>query len=293
MRNDSMRRLLPAACLALCLVTAVSLAAQDLQVPATVNAGSGFAIPTSGSGSATFYLAGPGPAVKRQVQLGQEIQVKPQEVRYAGRYLAIVRGGGVSQSGAFYVVASKPASLSFLAHPSRIPVGQREGIIGVAFVFDKWHNLVRKPEDVDFRLAVKDGPAATQTVRSRDGVAWIQMNSARKAGNARFVAALDGIEEARVIQQVASEPCHLQIRAERNAKGVLVETAPVRDCSGNPVSDGTVVTFTANSPAGMSTVDVPVKKDIAQAEFRIPGPATISVASGVVMGNEVKVGGQQ
>ena len=81
MRNDSMRRLLPAACLALCLVTAVSLAAQDLQVPATVNAGSGFAIPTSGSGSATFYLAGPGPAVKRQVQLGQEIQVKPQEGR--------------------------------------------------------------------------------------------------------------------------------------------------------------------------------------------------------------------
>ena len=123
------------------------------------------------------------------------------------------------------MVASKPASLSFLAHPSRIPVGQREGIIGVAFVFDKWHNLVRKPEDVDFRLAVKDGPAATQTVRSRDGVAWIQMNSARKAGNARFVAALDGIEEARVMQQVASEPCHLQIRAARNAKGVLVPTA--------------------------------------------------------------------
>jgi len=72
-----------------------------------------------------------------------------------------------------------------------------------------------------------------------------------------------------------------------------VQTAPVRDCSGNPVSDGTVVTFTANSPAGLSTVDVPVKKDIAQVELKIPGPATISVASGVVMGNEVKVGGQQ
>jgi hypothetical protein len=37
---------------------------------------------------------------------------------------------------------------------------------------------------------------------------------------------------------------------------------------------------------------VPVKKDIAQVELNIPGPATISVASGVVMGNEVKVGGQ-
>ena len=288
-----MRRLLPAACLAVCLMLALPAAAQELQLPATVNAGSSFTIPTSGSGSATFYLVGPSYTAKRQVQLGQEIQVRPPEVGSAGRYLAILRSGGASQSGSFYVRAAKPASLSFLAHPSRIPVGQRQGIIGVAFVFDKWHNLVRRPEDVEFRLATRDAPAASQTVRSRDGVAWILMNSGSKAGNTQFVASLNGIEEARVIQRVASDPCHLQIRAERNQKGIQVQTAPVRDCSGNPVSDGTVVTFTANSPAGLSTVDVPVKKDIAQVELKIPGPATISVASGVVMGNEVKVGGQQ
>ena len=288
-----MRRIFPTACLAVCFLAAASLAAQDLQVPATVTAGSGLSIPTSGSGSATFYLIGPSHVAKRQVQLGQEIHIQPPEVRSAGRYLAIVRSGGSSQSGSFYAVAGKPASLSFLAHPSRIPVAQRSGIIGVAFVFDKWHNLVRQPAAVDFRLAAKDAPAATQSVRSRDGVAWVLMSSGHKAGNAKFVASLDGIEETRVIQQVAADPCHLQIRAERNAKGVLVATAPVRDCSGNPVSDGTVVTFTANGPQGLSTVDVPIKKDVAQAELKIPGPATISVASGVVMGNEVKVGGQQ
>jgi hypothetical protein len=287
-----MCRILRAVCLAFCLVAAASIAAQDLQVPAVVPAGSGLAIPTSGSGSATFYLLGPSYVAKRQVQLGQEIHVPPREVRSAGRYLAVIRSGGSSQSASFYVVAAKPASLSFLAHPSRISVAQREGIIGVAFVFDKWHNLVRRPQTVDFHLAAKDAPAVTQSVRSRDGVAWILMNSGHKAGNAKFVAALDGIEETRVIQQVAADPCHLQIRAERNPKGVLVETAPVRDCSGNPVSDGTVVTFTANGPQGLSTVDVPIKKDVAQAELKISGPATISVASGVVMGNEVKVGGQ-
>lgn len=287
-----MRRILPAVCLAVCLLTAASLA-QELQLPGTVAAGSELTIPTSGSGSATFYLIGPSFAAKRQVQLGQEIHIPPQELRSAGRYSTVLRAGGTSQSGSFYVVAAKPASLSFLAHPSRIPVAQRSGIIGVAFLFDKWHNLVRQPAAVDFRLAAKDAPPVTQTVRSRDGVAWIRMDSGRKAGNAKFVAAVDGIEETRVIQQVAADPCHLQIRAERNAKGVLVETAPVRDCSGNPVSDGTIVTFTANGPQGLSTVDVPIKKDIAQAELKIPGPATISVASGVVMGNEVKVGGQQ
>ncbi|HJS99436.1 MAG TPA: hypothetical protein VJ756_10110 [Terriglobales bacterium] len=288
-----MRGILPAVCLVIWLMATALLAAQELQLPATVAAGSGLTIPTSGSGSATFYLIGPSYVAKRQVLLGQEIHVQPLEVRSAGRYLAIVRGAGIRQSGSFYVVAVKPATLSFLAHPSRIPVAQRDRVIGVAFIFDKWQNLVRRPETVDFRLAANDAPPVTQSVRSHDGVAWILMNSGHKAGNAKFVAALDGIEETRVIQQVAADPCHLQIRAERNAKGVLVETAPVRDCSGNPVSDGTIVTFTANGPRGLSTVDVPIKKDVAQAELKIPGPATISVASGVVMGNEVRVGGQQ
>ena len=288
-----MRKFLPMAGLALCLLASLALAAQDLQLPAQVSAGSGFTIPAAGSGSATLYVLGPVLALKRQVQLGQEIHIQSQEVLQAGRYLVILRRDGASQSGSFYVVPAKPASLSFLAHPSRIAVGQREGIIGVAFVFDKWHNLVRRPETVDFRLSAKDSPPVTQAVRSRDGVAWIRMNSGRKAGNARFVASLGGIEEPRVIQQVASDPCHLQIKAQRNPQGILVETAPVRDCSGNPVSDGTVVTFTANSAAGLSTVDVPVKKDVAQAQLKIPGPVTISVASGVVMGNEVKVGGQE
>jgi hypothetical protein len=288
-----MRKFLLVTSFACCLFAALALAAQELQLPATVNAGSGFSIATSGSGSATFYLLGPSSAVKRQVKLGREIHVRPQELRSAGRYLAIVSGGGVNRSGSFYVVAAKPARLSFLAHPSRVAVGQHDAVIGVAFIFDNWNNLVRRPETVDFRLVAKNAPPASQSVRSRDGVAWILMNSGRKAGNAQFVAALDGVEETRVIQQVASDPCHLQIRAERNQRGILVQTAPVRDCSGNPVSDGTVVTFTANSAAGLSTVDVPVKKDVAQAELKIPGPATISVASGVVMGNEVKVGGRQ
>ncbi len=287
-----MRKLLPMASLAVCLLAGFSLA-QDLQLPAQVNAGSGFTIPAAGSGSATLYLLGPPSAVKRQVQLGQEIRIQPKEVLQAGRYLVILRHDGASQSGSFYVMPAKPASLSFLAHPSRIPVGQHGGVIGVAFIFDKWDNLVRRPETVDFSLVASNSPPVTQAVPTHDGVAWVVMNSGRKAGNAKFVAALDGIEQLRVIQQVASDPCHLQIKAERNARGILVETAPVRDCSGNPVSDGTVVTFTANSAAGLSTVDVPIKKDVAQAELKIPGPATIPVASGVVMGNEVKVGGQE
>jgi hypothetical protein len=97
----------------------------------------------------------------------------------------------------------------------------------------------------------------------------------------------------RVVQQVASEPCNLRIKGERNAKGVLVETDPVRDCAGNPVPDGTIVTFTAKDGDDTDTVDAPVKKGVARAQMTANGPVVISAASGVVMGNELHIGGGQ
>jgi hypothetical protein len=76
-------------------------------------------------------------------------------------------------------------------------------------------------------------------------------------------------------------------------KGIDVETEPVRDCSGNPVPDGTVITFTAKNGDAMSTVDASVKQDVARARITGKGPVVISAASGVVMGNELRVGGQE
>jgi len=71
----------------------------------------------------------------------------------------------------------------------------------------------------------------------------------------------------------------------------IVETDPIRDCSGNLVPDGTIVTFIQNDKTGKSTVDARIKKGVARAVLpAVPG-TTISVASGVVLGNEVRWGG--
>ena len=72
----------------------------------------------------------------------------------------------------------------------------------------------------------------------------------------------------------------------------MVETEPVRDCAGNPVPDGTVVTFTAKDGTEASTVDAPIKQGIARAQMTARGPVAISAASGVVMGNELHLGAQ-
>ena len=69
----------------------------------------------------------------------------------------------------------------------------------------------------------------------------------------------------------------------------MVETDPVHDCSGNIVPDGTIVSFTATSADGRSTVDAPIKQGVARDQLTTLGEAVISAASGVVMGNELRM----
>ena len=159
------------------------------------------------------------------------------------------------------------------------------------YTFDKFHNLVTEPQAVKFELTVKDGGTLTRTEQTKAGMAFVGLDSSRKEGPAQFVANAGDVTEKRIVQQVASDPCNLRMRAERTKSGYEVSTDPIRDCSGNPVPDGTIVTFTANSKEGRSSVDARIKRGIAKAELPPMKDATISVASGVVMGNEIHIGG--
>lgn len=270
-----------------CWFAARAAQAAELTAPARVPAGQEVKIHAGGSGSATLYLFGPSGAIKREVNLGGDIVIKPEEVVDAGEYTVILNG----ESATIWVTPNKTERLSFIAHPSRLPVAVSNGIGGVVYTFDKFHNLVTDPQPVKFDLAVKDGPATSRTVQTKEGMAFIGFDSSRKEGAAQFDASVGDVVEKRIVQQVASDPCNLSMHADRTKAGVEVSTAPIRDCTGNPVPDGTIVTFTATSKDGKSSVDARIKKGIATAVFPDLHDATISVASGVVMGNEIRVGG--
>jgi hypothetical protein len=262
--------------------------AADLHVPSTVTAGSGLTFSSSGSGSATLYLIGPGTAVKRQVELGQEIQLSGEDLQNVGRYTVVVG----DDSAVFFVTAAPVNSIAFLARPSRVPASTPNVISGTAFLFDKYQNLVLQPTPVKFELD-EDGQATTRTETSKGGVAYTKLDSARKAGPAQFVATSGSGSVRRVVQQVASDPCNIRMSAQPDENKILVRTDPIRDCSGNPVPDGTIVTFTATDSQGKSTVDARIKRGIAEAELPASSGATISVASGVVVGNEIQWRGGQ
>ena len=266
--------------------------AQDLRVPGTIAAGDETSISTTGSGKATFYLVGPGVSRKSDVSLGEEIHLQAQDLRYAGDYLALLCSGTCS-SGRFYVSAAKPSGIVFLVHPSRVPTGQPDAVSGVALPFDQFHNLALTPANVTFQITSGGRSLFSRSERTKDGVAWFRTASGKSAGAVQVDASLDDLSVRRAVQQVASEPCNLRIKGERTRTGILVQTEPVHDCSGNAVPDGTIVTFTATAGNEKSTVDAPIKQGIARAQIAASGAAVISVASGVVLGNELRVEAQR
>lgn len=274
-------------CAVFCLA-GISLA-QELRAPENVTAGEDASISSTGSGKATFYLFGPGVAHKSDVSLGEDIHLRAGDLQRAGAYFVVVCSGNC-QSASFYVSAAKPSTLTFLVHPSRVPVAEGDAVSGVALPFDKFRNLVLAPATISFQLTTGKASVLSQSVPAKDGVAWFRTASGKSAGALQVEASLNDISTKRAVQQVASDPCNLRIAAQRNASGILVQTEPVHDCAGNPVPDGTIVTFTATAGDDKSTVDAPIKQDVARAEIVGSGPVTISAASGVVMGNELRVG---
>ncbi len=265
----------------------VAVNAAELKVQATVQAGAGLSIPTEGSGATTLYVVGPGMAIKRKVQLGQDIQLSGDDLKNAGRYLISLAGG---DHATLLVTSAGVSSIAFLARPSRVPADTPNVISGTAFVFDKYQNLVMQPQPVKFELTA-NGQTVSRVVTTKWGIASAKLDSSKKEGSAQFVASSGLASTRRVVQEVASDPCNIRMHAERGKNGILVQTDPIHDCAGNPVPDGTIVTFSLSDSTGKSAVDARIKRGIAQAELPASANGTISVASGVVVGNEIHWGG--
>ena len=266
----------------------------DLRLPEKAVAGEPLTISTSGSGNATLYIDGPGAAIKRDIKLGDSVEIKGEELRGAGYYMVALKGsdGDSSSIKELYVAPAAADKINFLARPSRVPVETPKVIAGTAFVFDQFDNLVTAPTPVSFELSVPGAPAKVERLTAKDGYAYLQTGSGAKAGPGQFVVTVGNNSVRRVVEETASEPCNLRFTVHRQQEGLIAQTDPVRDCSGNPVPDGTIVTFMSDEPGkGRSVIDAPVRKGVARAVLpAIPG-ATISVASGVVLGNEVRWGG--
>lgn len=266
----------------------IAASAQDLQFPKTVEAGSAFSVPASGNGDATLYIVGPAQVLRKTIKMGQNIPFERGQLTSAGHYTAFLVGPEIEAVDFDVTPSPQPSSISFLAKPSRLAVDRHDGISGVAYLFDLYRNLILKPLPVSFQLSGTASPVQVQKVDTRNGVAWVKMNSASRSGTAQFEANAAGVTGKRVIEQVPGDPCNLRISARPVGDRIELQTDPVRDCSGNPVPDGTIISFTEAYNGTESTVDAPLKRGIAKTTLPANKGAVITVAAGVVMGNEIR-----
>jgi hypothetical protein len=284
---------LPILFASLILAIASAAYAQDetLTVPRSIEAGSAFSIQNAGSGEAALYIVGPGQVLKRTVQLGTSTYFPAGSICNAGHYVVILAQSSGTTTGSFDVTpVSAPSNLSFFAKPSRLPVGLHGGITGAVYIFDVYHNLIAAPTPVSFELSSPTGVVQKQQASTRVGAAWTAMDSTSQQGSSKFVAQAGGVSSTSIIRQVPGDPCDLKMSAQPSGQQLDLQTTPVLDCSGNAVPDGTIVTFTETYPGGQSTVDVPLKRDIAEVKMPAHDGATITVASGVVLGNQIRWG---
>lgn len=260
----------------------------SMTLPPSVPAGSAFSIPTSGTGDGYLYIVGPTQAIKQSVHLGNPISFSAGDLYSAGAYLAILVTGSSTETQQLVVTpADKTSTLGFIAKPSRLPVGLHNGISGTVYLFDAYHNLILQPTPVTLQLSNATGVVQSRTVETRNGLAWSEMDSSAKEGAAKFIAKVGDVTSTRIIEQVPGDPCSISITAQPDGGKVKVQTAPIHDCSGNAIPDGTIVTFTETIGDKQSTVDVPLKQGIARVDMPAYKGSKISVASGVVAGNEI------
>ncbi len=258
-------------------------------LPGAIEAGAAFSIQTSGSGNATLYIVGPAQVLKRDVRLGEPAYFSAGSLYNAGHYLVVLARDTSTESDSFDVVPDgKPAEMTFLAKPSRLQVGLHDGITGAVYVFDTYHNLIATSMPVSFELSSPSGNVQKRVVATRNGAAWTGMDSTAQQGVDKFVARTGGISSTRVVGQVPGDPCGLKMSARQSGQYVQLATEPMRDCNGNAVPDGTIVTFTGVYGDAQSTVDVPLKRGIATVQMPAHTGAVISVASGVVLGNQIR-----
>ncbi len=189
--------------------------------------------------------------------------------------------------------APQVGSLGFLAKPSRVPVNIHNGISGAVYIFDPYHNLITSPMLNMLELTGAAGQRQVRNVTTRNGLASVSMDSDTEQGIAHFTARVGNVSSTRIINQVPGDPCSITISAKPTSTRLEIRTADVRDCNHNMVPDGTIVTFTEIHGESQSTVDVPLKQGVASVMMPAIKGVRITVASGVVAGNDIRWDGAQ
>jgi len=163
---------------------------------------------------------------------------------------------GAASSGAQWVqviTPGLPASVGLAVDPAALPVGGTALL--TATVRDCAANPVADGTPVTFTLSAPLGTVTPNPASTTGGVATAVFTAGTTPGTAVLTATADGVSAAVRITVTAGAPHTLTLTVHpttlvADGASTAAITATVTDAYGNPVADGTPVTFTLSAPLG-------------------------------------------
>ena len=209
----------------------------------------------------------------------------------AGHYVVVLVGVSLHRKRFVRCCARKRSRpiVSFLAKPSRLPVGLHDGITGAVYVFDAYHNLIAAPTPVSFELSNPTGAAQKRIVETHDGAAWTEMDSTRPTRHRQVrSASWRSLQHAR---RQAGSGRSVRIEDERPASRVSrFSCRPNRCAIAAAMPFRTERSLLSPRPTMARNPRWTCRLSGELRKWKCPpiSGATISVASGVVLGNEIR-----
>jgi adhesin/invasin len=173
------------------------------------------------------------------------------------------RMGNNTARASITIVPSAPASISLTATPGSISVGGATSVLR-ATVRDGYGNPAPNGTPVTLTTTLGGFPTVQERVRSTtDGVATLQLTSGPTAGTAHVIAAVDSLSDDVDVIFMPLQAYTITVTASPDRIKVGGSTSVIEalvvDQYGNPIVDGTDVSFATSagsiSPTSDSTVD--------------------------------------
>jgi len=162
----------------------------------------------------------------------------------AGLAMVTATVGSLNATRPVTFTPGPPANLSLIAAPSTLPVGNLSAL--TATVTDQFGNLVAGSVIVSFTTSF--GALSDNSATTVNGVATATLSSTLP-GTAVVTATVGSLNATRLVTFTPGPPANLSLIAAPSTLQVgnlSALTATVTDQFGNPVANGTVVSFTTN-----------------------------------------------
>lgn len=213
---------------------------------------------------------------------------------YAGTSLVIARSEALEEQFSLEVKPLPQSQLEAITTANHLPAyGEGQSLL-ISLLADRWGNPLRADETLVWEINYPDGTVNTLTPQTTWGIAWAWLISQGRAGRVRISLDGNGLDIQQVplgaaqITLTINPPCLLN-----DGRDLVTLIAQVADAYGEPVADGSLITFLwesgqgyAPTIGGIATLTLPTPTDARTHFYTAESESTLSTPQALLVSAE-------